>query len=86
MPDPIPPRDIDAERALLGSIIIVANRFVDLTAVLKAEYFYINTHRCIREAMNRLVEINQPIDYFTLCNIFNTGGRRKEIGGPADIM
>ena len=48
MPDPIPPRDIDAERALLGSIMIVANRFVDLTAVLKAEYFYINTHRCIR--------------------------------------
>lgn len=85
MPDPIPPSDVDAERALLGSIMIAPDRFVDLALSVKAEYFYLTSHRWIWEAMNHLLEIEQQIDHVTLCNALNTSGRLKEIGGPAYI-
>jgi len=80
MSDPIPPRDIDAEQALLGSIMIAPYLFVDLVAIVKAEYFYRNSHRWIWEAMHRLLESEQQIDQVTLCNALNTSGKLKEIG------
>ena len=85
MPDPIPPRDIDAEQALLGSIMIAPYLFEDLVTIVKAEYFYRNSHRWIWEAMNHLLESEQQIDHVTLCNALNTSGKLKEIGGPAYI-
>lgn len=80
MSDPIPPRDIDAEQALLGSIMIAPYLFVDLVTIVKAEYFYRNSHRWIWEAMHRLLESEQQIDQVTLCNALNTSGKLKEIG------
>ena len=85
MPDPIPPSDVDAERALLGAIMIAPFQFVDLVTIVKAEYFYRISHRWIWEAMNHLLESEQQIDHVTLCNALNTSGRLKEIGGPAYI-
>ena len=85
MSDPIPPSDVDAERALLGSIMIAPYLFVDLVTIVKAEYFYRNSHRWIWEAMHRLLESEQQIDQVTLCNALNTSGKLKEIGGPAYI-
>ena len=84
MPDPIPPSDIDAEHALLGSIMIAPYRFVDLATCVKAEYFY-RSHRWIWEAMIRL-EAELQIDFVTMCNALNTSGKLKEIGGPAYII
>jgi len=43
MPDPIPPRDIDAEQALLGSIMIAPYLFEDLVTIVRADNF-IATH------------------------------------------
>ena len=37
MPDPIPLRDIDAEQALLGSIMIAPYLFVDLVTFISDE-------------------------------------------------
>ncbi|HPH98418.1 MAG TPA: AAA family ATPase [Anaerolineaceae bacterium] len=85
MSDPIPPSDIDAEQALLGSILIAPYLFDDLVAVVKAEYFYRDSHRWIWEAMNHLLESEQQIDQVTLCNALTTSGKLKEIGGPAYI-
>ncbi len=85
MSDPIPPSDIDAEQALLGSIMIAPYLFDDLVAVVKAEYFYRESHRWIWEAMNHLLVSEQQIDQVTLCNALNTSGKLKEIGGPAYI-
>ncbi len=85
MTDPIPPSDIDAEQALLGSIMIAPYLFDDLVAVVKAEYFYRDSHRWIWEAMNHLLESEQQIDQVTLCNALTTCGKLKEIGGPAYI-
>jgi len=86
MPDPIPPRDIEAEQALLGSIMIAPYLFEDLVTIVKAEYFYRISHRWIWEAMHHLLESEQQIDHVTLCNALNTSGKLKEIGGPAYIM
>lgn len=86
MPDPILPSDIDAEQALLGSIMISPYLFEDLVAIVKAEYFYRISHRWIWESMCRLTESGLQIDFVTLCNALNTSGKLKEIGGPAYIM
>jgi replicative DNA helicase len=86
MPDSIPPSDANAERALLGSIMIAPDRFVDLATCVKAEYFYLIRHQWIWEAMIRLTEAELQIDFVTLCNALNTNGQLKEIGGPAYLI
>jgi archaellum biogenesis ATPase FlaH len=86
MPDPIPLCDVDAERALLGSIMIAPDRFMDLVTIVKTEYFYLISHRWIWEAMNHLVQSELQIDFVTLCDALRTSGFLKEMGGAAYIM
>ena len=86
MPDPIPPSDVDAERALLGSIMIAPDRFVDLSTTVKTEYFYLIRHRWLWEAMCQLTKSELQIDFVTLCDALKFSGRLKEMGGPAYIM
>jgi replicative DNA helicase len=81
MADPVPPNNIDAERALLGSILILPNLFVEMAATIKPEYFYVIRHRYIWESMRKLSEQGIQVDYLTLSNALQTSGLLKQVGG-----
>ena len=60
----IPPQDIDAERSLLGAILIDSNVFPEILESVKSYDFYDKRHCAIYSAMTTLV-IFMAIDFLT---------------------
>jgi replicative DNA helicase len=58
----IPPQNLEAERAVLGGVLLDNRTVADLPAELKPEAFYLPSHGRIFEAMLALWEREAPID------------------------
>ena len=61
-----PPSDINAERAVLSSMILFANVAAQAIDELKSEEFYSPQHRVIFESCSRLYSEGQPVDTITI--------------------
>ncbi len=77
------PFDIDAEQAVLGSILIDPACFNDLVTQLNDEYFYIPQHKEIYKALAVMLEMNMKIDYIALVDRLKKSGTYDEAGGKA---
>ena len=62
------PANIDAERFILGSILLDDSRFIDIAGVITHEDFALEKHRRIFTRMNELHERGEKIDRVTLAN------------------
>ena len=81
MADRIPPQNLEAERAVIGSVLI-DNEVTDKVAdVLKPEFFYDPKHQIIFEAMINLYRTSSPIDVLTLTAELKKTKKFKQIGG-----
>ena len=81
----IPPQSLDAERALLGALLLKPDAIHDVADTVKPESFYAEKHRLIFEAMRELTERSEPIDIVTLSERLTTNGSLERIGGRAYI-
>jgi replicative DNA helicase len=78
------PSSLEAERAVLGSILIDPDAIVKLVAVrLKPEHFFRERNAWIYDAMLHLHQQNKPIDFLTVMDQLEATGQLHEIGGPA---
>ncbi|MEK9177408.1 MAG: DnaB-like helicase N-terminal domain-containing protein, partial [Patescibacteria group bacterium] len=71
----IPPQSIDAERALLGSVMLKPDGIHEVTDLVSADSFYVEKHRAIYRAMIGLASSGSPID------LVSVSGRLKDEGG-----
>lgn len=62
----MPPHNVDAERALLGSILIEGSSIIKVIDMVSPQDFYRKEHQKIFEAMLRLFEKGNPIDAITV--------------------
>lgn len=76
-----PPHDLDAEKSVLGAILLDASAMHLVTEFLRPEHFYIKAHQDIYDSMISLFETQQPIDIVTLKNHLQSRGLGKKIGG-----
>src|SRR5262245_62084765 len=60
--DAIPPQNIDAEKAVLGGVLLEPKSIIELPAALKPESFYMPSHGRIYQAMRELWAREIPID------------------------
>jgi replicative DNA helicase len=72
---------IDAERALLGALLLDASRFDDAHELLSAEDFYKPAHRLIFGAMVQLASEGRPVDPFTVQGVLSPA-EVIEVGKP----
>jgi replicative DNA helicase len=79
--DRVPPQNLEAEQAVLGSVLLQAEALVSAMERLRSEDFYVPSHQLIYEAMIELGEDNQPIDLVTLTANLQNKGQLEEIGG-----
>ncbi|MDD6173782.1 MAG: replicative DNA helicase [Elusimicrobiaceae bacterium] len=77
----LPPQALDAEMAVLGSMMIEAEALERAFDILKPEHFYKNAHRKIFNAMASLMDRNQAVDLITLTEELKKQGFLAEIGG-----
>lgn len=84
-PDKFVPHNIEAEEAVLGSLLIDPEALFRVSPFLKTDDFYIQKNSWIYETILRLHERREPIDFVTLCDELERQGRLDEIGGAAYV-
>lgn len=77
------PRNIEAEVALLGALMIDNRLVEDVQLKLKPEHFFEPIHGRIYDAVLRLVDRNMVANPVTLKPMFDSDEAMKELGGPA---
>lgn len=77
------PYSVEAEQAVLGSVIIDPKCLTDIATSMKTEYFYIPQHREIYAAMASMYELSQTIDFVSLLEKLKSDGVYDEAGGKA---
>jgi len=82
----VPPHDLEAERAVIGAMLVSEAAVSTVAEKLAAEDFYSETHRIIYSAMMRLYSRGDPIDQLTLTNELRGSGEFDKVGGRAYIF
>lgn len=77
----MPPQSIEAEQAVLGAIMIDADRLISASERLLPQDFYRASHQRIFEAMLVLSDRGEAIDLVTVTAELSTLGILDEIGG-----
>jgi replicative DNA helicase len=77
----VPPHDLDAERAVIGAMLVSETAVAVVAERLAAEDFYSEVHRIIYGAMMRLYSRGEPIDQLTLTNELRSVNEFERIGG-----
>ena len=77
----IPPHDIEAEQAILGSMLIDKDAVINAIEVLKEEDFYREDNKTIYSAMLSLYARSEPIDIITVKSELTQIGKFESIGG-----
>jgi replicative DNA helicase len=79
------PHNLDAERSVLGAILVHNDAFNSAAQVIDARDFYRDAHRRVFDRMVALNERSQAIDFVTLKEELSRAGELDEVGGPAYI-
>ncbi len=77
----VPPNDIEAEQAILGSMLTDKDAVISAIEVLKTEDFYREDNRIIYEAILNLYNKADPIDIITLKAELVSMGKFDVVGG-----
>jgi replicative DNA helicase len=77
----VPPQNLEAERSVLGGILLENRAMPNVVEILREEDFYRDAHRKIYQAMVDLSERNHPVDLITLTEEVNRKGSLQEVGG-----
>jgi replicative DNA helicase len=82
----VPPHNDEAERAVLGSLLIDPNRSADVLDVLRPEDFYNARHSLIFEALAHLMERSEPIDFISVGERLMAASALEKCGGRAYLL
>ena len=77
----LPPQNLEAERAVLGAILIEPGAFDTVTTILSTQAFYKDAHNQIFASMLALKDAAEPIDALTLTNQLTKEGLLEKVGG-----
>jgi replicative DNA helicase len=77
----IPPQNLDAERSVLGGVLLDNAALNEILELLKPEDFYRDAHRKVFEAMCALSSRGEPIDRVTLKDELTSLGAYDAVGG-----
>jgi replicative DNA helicase len=79
----IPPQNIEAEKALLGSIMIRPDAINEVNDVVSANSFYVERHRSIWKTMLELFGKGTPIDLLSLASRLKEKEQIEQVGGAS---
>jgi replicative DNA helicase len=81
----IPPQNIEAEAALLGSMLVDHSVIPQAIEMLDESAFYKDAHRSIYSAIIRLFDENKGVDLVTLIEELKKSGSLDSVGGPSYV-
>ncbi|MBI3744232.1 MAG: replicative DNA helicase [Chloroflexi bacterium] len=81
--DRLPPQDIEAEEAVIGSLLIESNALLKIVGFLKPDDFSVERNRQCFQGCVALFHRDTKINQVTLANELEPGGVLEAMGGPA---
>ncbi len=75
------PHDAEAERAVMGAVLLQNEALDEIAAVVQPADFYRVTHRAIYAAMVDIHAKKEPIDMLSLSNVLRARGELDDCGG-----
>ena len=79
----VPPHDAEAEKSVLGAILVDSSSINIVAEFLKPDHFYLTENQDIYDSMLSLFEKQKPIDVVTLSDELKSEGTLKKIGGKS---
>ena len=79
------PHNLEAERSVLGAILIQNDSYNVAVELLRPEDFYRDAHRRIFERIISLAERRMAVDFVTLKDELGRAGELDTVGGPAYV-
>ncbi|HET6747315.1 MAG TPA: replicative DNA helicase [Candidatus Saccharimonadales bacterium] len=79
----VPPQNIDAEKSLLGAVLIDEETLADISEHVTPKDFYDKRHATIFDGMRRLYEKHKPVDLLTLTDELKKKDELEMVGGSA---
>ena len=79
----LPPQDIEAEKSVLGALMLDKNAVIKVADLLTADDFYNPYHSKIFESVIELFEKSEPVDILSITNKLKERNILKEAGGSA---
>jgi len=79
--DRVPPQSIEAEMAVLGSMLIERDALERACEIVQEEHFYSAAHRLVYSAMRALYDKSRAVDLVTLTEELKRSGKLEEAGG-----
>jgi replicative DNA helicase len=79
------PHNIEAERCVLGAIILDNALINQAIEMLSKEDFYLGSHKLVFENMLSLTEKSKAIDFVTLTEEIRNGGHLEAVGGASFV-
>jgi replicative DNA helicase len=84
LPARIPPHNLDAERAVLGAVLLEGREALPrVIEVLRPSDFYAESHRTLFRAMVALFDRGEAVDSLTLSEELRRTDQLQAVGGPA---
>ncbi len=77
----VPPHDMEAEKSVLGALLIDKDSIVKVVEFLKPSHFYRDAHEKIFQAILNLYEKREPADLVTVPSELKRIGEIENIGG-----
>jgi len=81
MPPRLPPQNLEAERSVLGAVLIDNATMNEIATILRPDDFYRDTHQIVYRAMLDMRNGGKPIDTLTLADTLIHRGQFDEVGG-----
>ncbi len=80
------PHNQEAERSVLGSLLIDPEAITQIADWLTPDDFYRDAHRTIYQAVLALYERRDPGDFITLCDELQRLGTLEQVGGQSMLL
>ena len=79
--NPGAPHSVEAEQAVIAAIFQDPSLLLDVTDILKSEYFYLPPNKLVVEAFRELMAESKPIDVITVYNHLQHENKHVNAGG-----
>jgi replicative DNA helicase len=79
--DRLPPQNLEAERGVLGSILLDNEVLHDVVPLLRPEDFYRDAHQTLYTVIRELYDLGRPVDTLLLAEELQRREQYERLGG-----
>ncbi|CAL9498301.1 replicative DNA helicase [Streptomyces albus] len=82
----VPPQDLEAEKSVLGGMLLSKDAIADVVETLKGQDFYRPAHETVYQAILDLYAKGEPADPITVTAELTRRGEIARVGGPGYVQ